>query len=502
MKLDLIDMERIIEVNNLPRVTNTVFIDKDMLPTTDGLFSYEIFGRPGSALRRFQFAYINLKKTFLHPVAYDMINKMDRRINDLIMGAKFFKITATGQLVEDPEGETGMDFFYNNFEKINFSGDSSTKGRQSRVGLLGGLPKNKIFIKKFLVIPPFYRDIDLSSESSMSSDTLSPMYKTLLGLCNAISEDGKSDFLTGYVTDYKIQMTINGIYEYLTSKIAKKNGLIQKNLLGKSVDYAVRAVISGPQIDSNRYDEMQVPYGYIGVPLHLTLVLFFPYIIQQLERFFAAYKNNQLVVTTSGDRIEVVNETVNSLSAKSFERMINLYARSPGSRLTPITMYTGEKDKKVKLNLFNDVLGREFTLTDLLYLVASEVVENKYVYATRYPIEDYRNILTAKVKILTTEKTTKLDLYGTQFKEYPLIDLENVDRIRWVDSVRPNNGYLPGWGGDFDGDMISLRGVFSMEANIEAEQLLEKPMTLLDGAGKPSRGFSKEGILSLYSLTL
>jgi DNA-directed RNA polymerase beta' subunit len=202
-------------------------------------------------------------------------------------------------------------------------------------------------------------------------------------------------------------MTINGIYEYLTSKIAKKNGLIQKNLLGKSVDYAVRAVISGPQIDSNRYDEMQVPYGYIGVPLHLTLVLFFPYIIQQLERFFAAYKNNQLVVTTSGDRIEVVNETVNSLSAKSFERMINLYARSPGSRLTPITMYTGEKDKKVKLNLFNDVLGREFTLTDLLYLVASEVVENKYVYATRYPIEDYRNILTAKVKILTTEKTTK-----------------------------------------------------------------------------------------------
>ena len=151
MKLDLIDMERIIEVNNLPRVTNTVFIDKDMLPTTDGLFSYEIFGRPGSALRRFQFAYINLKKTFLHPVAYDMINKMDRRINDLIMGAKFFKITATGQLVEDPEGETGMDFFYNNFEKINFSGDSSTKGRQSRVGLLGGLPKNKIFIKKFLM---------------------------------------------------------------------------------------------------------------------------------------------------------------------------------------------------------------------------------------------------------------------------------------------------------------------------------------------------------------
>lgn len=503
MKLDIIDMERIIEVNNLPRVTNTVFIDKDMLPTTDGLFSYEIFGRPGSALRRFQFAYINLKKRFLHPVAYDMINRMDRRINDLIMGAKFFKVTATGALVEDPEGETGIDFFYDNFEKISFNNsDSVTKSRKGRIGLLGGLPKDKIFITKFLVIPPFYRDIDLTSETSMSSDTLSPMYKTLLGLCNAISEDGKSDFLTGHVTDYKIQMMLNGLYVYLTSKIAKKNGMIQKNLLGKSVDYAVRAVISGPQIDSDKYNEMQVPYGYIGIPLHLTLVLFFPFIIQQLERFFAAYKNTQLVVTTTGDRIEVVNETINALSAKSFEKMINLYARSPSSRLTPIVMYSGEKDKQVKLNLFNDVLGREFTLTDLLYIVASEVVENKYVYGTRYPIEDYRNILTAKVKILTTETTTKLDFYGSTFKEYPLVDLQNIDKIRWVDSVRPNNGYLPGWGGDFDGDMISLRAAFSMEANIEAEELLKKPMTLLDGAGKPSRGFSKEGILSLYSLTL
>ena len=51
-------------------------------------------------------------------------------------------------------------------------------------------------------------------------------------------------------------------------------------------------------------------------------------------------------------------------------------------------------------------------------------------------------------------------------------------------------------------DMISIKAIYSQEANEELDKLIKTPITLLDGSGGTTRDFSKEGILSLYSLSM
>ena len=56
-------------------------------------------------------------------------------------------------------------------------------------------------------------------------------------------------------------------------------------------------------------------------------------------------------------------------------------------------------------------------------------------------------------------------------------------------------------GGDFDGDKLFLRGVFTQEANQEAEEIINSKKYLLDGSGNSNRETGNEFIQSMYTLT-
>jgi hypothetical protein len=51
------------------------------------------------------------------------------------------------------------------------------------------------------------------------------------------------------------------------------------------------------------------------------------------------------------------------------------------------------------------------------------------------------------------------------------------------------------------GDTVSLRGVYTMEANIEADRLIWEKKNLLDQMGRNSRKLGNEAIQAIYSLT-
>jgi len=50
-------------------------------------------------------------------------------------------------------------------------------------------------------------------------------------------------------------------------------------------------------------------------------------------------------------------------------------------------------------------------------------------------------------------------------------------------------------------DTVSLRSVYSQEANIECEKLINSSKYLLDVTGKTTRVLRNEGIQTLYTLT-
>lgn len=120
MKVDLFDIEKFISVNGCQEVTSRFYLDSDGKPADDGLFSTTIFGRIGSDDRKFKFAYIDLKRKFLHPLVYNVIYNMFRALPQVVSGEKSCSIGVNGKIkVEDDlsKGQTGIDFFVNNWKK-------------------------------------------------------------------------------------------------------------------------------------------------------------------------------------------------------------------------------------------------------------------------------------------------------------------------------------------------------------------------------------------------
>ena len=66
------------------------------------------------------------------------------------------------------------------------------------------------------------------------------------------------------------------------------------------------------------------------------------------------------------------------------------------------------------------------------------------------------------------------------------------------------NTYLKALGGDYDGDMLYLKGVFSKEANAEADRLIYAKSNFLNVTGGPLRSISKvekDATMALYEFT-
>ena len=133
MNVWLLPFDKFIKVNRLKEVTNAMMFDSGNVPTSDGLFSTEIFG-VSTKDRKETFAYIALGLKFLNPKAYITLKRLNRNFDSVIYGTKKFVIT-NGQLVEDENGNTGMKWLYDNWEKLKFPKNDSVV-REERVDLL------------------------------------------------------------------------------------------------------------------------------------------------------------------------------------------------------------------------------------------------------------------------------------------------------------------------------------------------------------------------------
>lgn len=153
MKINIFNVDKFIEINNLKEVTDPVLLERDKTPTTGGLFSYEIFGRLGSDSRKTTFAYIDLHDNYFHPLVYKNLKRLDRKVEECVMGENNFTINDKGELVRDENGETGIDFLYKNWSKLKFKKTNSNE-RNERVRMIESLAKNEVFMSKQIVMPP------------------------------------------------------------------------------------------------------------------------------------------------------------------------------------------------------------------------------------------------------------------------------------------------------------------------------------------------------------
>ena len=64
-----------------------------------------------------------------------------------------------------------------------------------------------------------------------------------------------------------------------------------------------------------------------------------------------------------------------------------------------------------------------------------------------------------------------------------------------------SNVYLAAIGGDYDGDQVTVKSVFSQEANIEAEKKLLAASNILSVNGNNIRKTTNEAVQTLYMMT-
>lgn len=479
MKLTIIDTDRLVKVNNLPEVKNSIFFEKGFEPTDDGLFSYVIFGNPGSYDRKINFAYIDLKEPFFNPLVYTVLIALNRKFEKCIAGLEYFKISSNGELEkvseDDPDGQTGIPFLYKNWEKLKFKYTDSNL-RKEKVDFIKVLKKSEIFMTKQIVCPAFYRDVSFNT-SGMSSDSyqtlnvdeVNNMYRKLIRYCSSLGKNSEFDFM-GNITRKKVQDTLIEIYNYFTNKIKKKNGIFRSAVMGKSVDYGYRSVIASPRINTNTYEEMASKMESTGVPLSQCLVLFFPFFVSWVQEFFEKEYGNKKSVTfyksKNSDPVQIFlsKDVLNDFTYDEIKKQINLFIKSPTERFNIIRVKT-DNGKYIPMYFvgipydystkqMQTSINRPMTWTDLFFIAANEICKDKHVYITRYPLEDYFGIYPSRIHILSTFKTTPMTVNSVYYPNYPIIDLnqdKNEIARNFIDALEPFNGMLNGLGGDYDG---------------------------------------------------
>lgn len=547
MKLDLFNIDSFIKANHCQEVTSPIFFQYDGNPTPDGLFSYDIFGMSDDD-RKNRFAYIDLHGHFLHPLIFIMMMGRMGSLRDILYGKKYAIIADKKVQIVNSEfrgAETGLSFFYDHFDDIDWINELDeveidSIDKKTRLKFLKSLTKDVFFVDKWLVLPPFYRD--QSSTNRSMGDEINKLYKELISKARSL-KSGFSFELFGDETKLRMQNILKDLFyttlapasgKHLMLEKGKtegtlagsgKNSMIRKHLLGKTVDWTASAVITSPQNNkANTASEKPVPFGYSAFPLATLLSMFQPFFVA-----FGVDTLESLLTTFASDFAnEIKRINVAQFNSEEVGKMVSLFVKAPDHRFSPIEFKYISKDGKnvsraIKIYEFKNekdalngenALERPLTIADFFYIAANtDVLRDKHVYVTRYPIANFQNIYPCRIKVLSTAKTRHVfikvankyadEIY--EFEDYPTIRGygSNLDS-QFYDVMICGNVYLASLGGDYDGDMLYMKPIFTKEANAEADRLIFAKSNFLIADGKLSRTLQntgKEYVMGLFELT-
>lgn len=545
LKTELLDVDKFIKVNNLKEVYDPVFFNGPT-PSEHGLLSNEIFGITKSE-RAGIYAYIDLGGYFLHPLAYKTLKKLNSKIENIVHGIDTYSITETGEIIQDDNGNTGIDWLKKNFSKIKFTKNDS-RSRNLKIDFIN-MESNKIWINKYIVIPAYYRDVD-TKQASIGVGEINKLYSSLIIASKSLKETANygltlSDATKGRIQNILVQIfdwfgqgtTING--QKTSGNLPGKTGLIKRGALYKTVDYSVRLVMSAPDLEAENIEDLMVDMDHAAEPLAAVLCNFKPFVIFWLRRFFEnefAGKYEYPILTKKGEAISVpILDYQIMFSDSILNAQIERFIHGYSNRFIPIDIPVDmeelaklNKSRKEKIKLDNihmmidyrlesvkndstskEMIHRPLTWCDLFYIAACEVTKDKMVLITRFPIDSYLNQFPTKIRVKSTVKTEpiSIEINGETklFKWYPIIREKDINKNTsplFSDTLSICNGLISVMSMDYDGDTSIIKPVYTVEANEECKKVAKSKIQIIGMDGTCVRDVSKENIISLYSLTV
>ena len=532
LQLEVLDVPLYIKQNELKEITNPTFFSPSGAPTSDGLLSNEIFGMTQKE-RSGIFAYIDLGEYFIDPSCWKTLTKLDSKFKGIINGINKYIITPDGELVEDETGNTGIKWLKQNFGKIKFKKtDSRTRDMRIKY-IMHNYNKGRMFINKYIVIPPYYRDVNTTGKHT-GVGQINTFYVNLLTAARALKENNDYGLSMADTTCYRIQNTLKAIYDWFCgnsnsdikdkgSGLGGKFGLIRANM-GYTSDYSSRLVLSAPNLNTNSVDDLMVTLDKSAIPLAAVAADFYPFMMFHIRKFFENELQNATsyeFVNDNGEQvsIELAEDPMAYFNDDMIKDHLKKFVYSHDTRFIPVELPTKNTDhvyymtfKGKRWDSVKDAelsseptLQRPLTWVDVIYVAAIRATDGKQISFTRYPYDSYFNTIYTGIEVATTKETEPIMLNGELYKFYPKIRLDDINAPsaqKFIDTMQISNLYLNGMGADYDGDMGQVKGSFFNETNQELANFTNSKANFINMACTNIRVSEKEAVQSLYNMTL
>ena len=177
-----------------------------------------------------------------------------------------------------------------------------------------------MWITKYIVSPPYYRDVD-TRQASIGVGEINKLYSSLIIATRSIKDTSSYGLTLEDVTKARVQNILVQIFDWYGNgttiggqetpkNLPGKYGLIKRGLLYKTVDYSTRLVLSAPDVEAENVDDIMVNMDYAGLPLASAICNFKPFILFWLRRFFEnefASSMDYPVMLTNKDGEEIYN---------------------------------------------------------------------------------------------------------------------------------------------------------------------------------------------------
>lgn len=543
-----LDVDKFIKVNELKAITNPMFFARTNMPTVDGLLSNEIFGITKDD-RTTIFAYIDLAgEYFLHPLAYKIWSRLDSNIKLCVYEMDTFVYDPEkGKLKSDPKGETGLKFLMKLIKTVDFKKTGSSK-REVKINFLEKY-REKLFMKDVVVIPAGMRDVNTEADGKVGVGEINKLYNAIVRDAKALQESDDYGLSLNGTLRGRIQDNIVKIYNWFifgrdpltgadaqASGLSRKLGLIRRAGMKKSFDWGSRLVICTQNLRKEKLEDLDVDLDSIGLPLAAICANLFPYMLYWIRNWFSNQLSDvqtlmaldpksgkQIMCRIDGWQVVYSDERIKKEIGRFMHGTENRFIpievpianKAKIRGLTPYMQFRGYNvpNQEVADKIINDQLpkdayhlnSRPLTWCDLIYMAAMEVTKDKMTLITRFPMDSYYNQFPAKIKVISTIETEPVLVWNTFYKKYPKITLADINQNssnHFVDVALPNNVRLGSIGGDFDGDTVSSKVPYSIEANDELYKAINSKIHYIGFGGINKMETSHEGAQAIYNITM
>lgn len=549
----LLNPNEIIKIEDIKEVTSSkIFLNNSSELNPEGLASDIIFGKPGSPERKTNWGYISLGDTFMAPHALYVLKRLKTNIaDDMKVGLGRYYVDHDGELQKLKDGEvppetalfkkigTGFDWLKEAWPYISWkTTNDMTNIAKIRRRLLKSLDIDQVFWDKVLVLPAFYRDVDMSQQKK---NVINSFYTSLMYYSEILK---KNDMLNFYESDpniplkpisyVKIQDKLVEIYDFFFKKLGGADGFINEHVVGKATDYGARLVITTPSFNCERFSDAEVDFFHSSVPLSVAINIFAPFMLYNISRWLYNYISGQNTIryydfeSKSFSKAELDPTYVEELTESFIRAGLSRYRDDKNERLKPITlkgkdgfripiqMYFTFLDGKLNFTTdFDSIEGvsdeelanriRNITFCEFYYIIAEECLKGKAIYNTRYPADDYYHTYPSQMNIIPATKYTQAYVNGYFYKRYPITNIDRNDKGAvehlFIDTMRMHSVYPASLGADFDGDQISTAGVFSEEGNADTAKHMRELTNVVGINGEIIREFPNVVKHGIYNLT-